>query len=164
MAAFTNTEVLLKIGGAVGSIYTHDNATSQAVANGASYVKLLNYTGNGIARLTTPDYTSGKITLTQPGVYDVDVSFSFTGSGAGVNWYGAVFQDGVEVSRIHFQRKLGTAGDYGSASFSGMLVVGETDSEIDLRVRHGAGTSQNITVAYCNLRVGLCAINDEEVS
>ena len=150
----TTREVQVALDGAHASIYVDDNSVAQSIASGATYVKIDAFDTNGNSSNCTPDAANDKITITKDGTYHATCSVSFTGSGSNVNWFGAIFVDGVEQSNVHFERKIGTGGDYGSASVSGLLTISGAPKDVDFRLRHD-GATQNVTVRYCNLMVHL---------
>lgn len=153
--AFTKTEVDTAIGGAHGSIYVDDGAVAQTIATGASYVKVTAFTTDGNSNNITTDAANDKITFTVPGTYHATASCSFTAATNLVNWFGAMFLDGVEQDNLHFERKIGTGGDYGSATLSGLINVTTVPADVDFRVRHDKVSSDDITVRYSNMMVHL---------
>lgn len=139
------------IAGIFGGIHVHDNAVSQTVATGAGYTKLTCYSDNDPSSSMTPDAANNKITITSTGYYLVNCSLNFADDTNNVEWRIAPFLDGVEVDSIHIVRKIGTAGDVGSASFSGILTVNSVPVDLDVRARHDDLGSVDITVEYSNL-------------
>ena len=131
----TTAEVQVAIDGAYSSIYVDDNSTAQSIATGASYVKIDAFDTDGNSSNCTSAAASDKITVTKSGTYHATVSCSFTGASSNTNWFGAIFVDGVEQPNCHFERKLGTGGDYGSVAVSGLLAITAT-KDVDFRVRH----------------------------
>lgn len=157
---FNGADIKEQLEGVVAEIYMHDNASTQAIANGSTYAKVINFTANGTSKNSTSDYENNKIVLTKSGIYTVSCTISFTGSGANVNWFPAVHKNDEEQNNIHFQRKIAAALDYGSSQEEGFVVVEDADlpCTIDLRIRHDSGSQQNLTVKYCTLkatRVGI---------
>lgn len=150
----TTEEVQVALDGAFASIYVDDNAVTQSIVNGASYVKVDAFASDGNSSNCTADAANDKVTVTTTGTYHATISCSFTATGSNVNWFGALFVDGVEQSNCHFERKIGTGGDYGSATVSGLINVTAT-KDVDFRVRHDDGTAKDLTVRYCNLMVHL---------
>lgn len=160
--AFTKTQVDEQLAGVFAEIYCHDNAVSQSIPAGAGYTKIINFTANGDSQYDVADYTNNKITITRAGHYTIVFSISFTGATANVNWFPAVFIDDVEQNNIHFQRKISTAGDYGSSQVEGFgdIVVGDVPVDVDARVRHDSAGAVNLTMVYGNIkatRVGIGA-------
>lgn len=151
-------QIQQQLNGVYGEIYTHENVTGQVIPTGAGYTLIENYTGNGESNQCTSDYTNSVITLTEPGIYMVDFSSSFTEAGSNENWFVAAFVNGVEQDKIHFERRIGTGGDYGSAGCSGTIVASTAPVDVDMRVRHGNAGSRTLTMRYSNLRVFRIAI------
>lgn len=134
---------------AYAGIHVHGNTTAQTIANGTSYVKIINFSDNDDSLNCTPDATNNKITIESDGVYKVEGQFSFTAAN-NKTAFGAIFLDGVEIESIHFTRKIGTAGDVGSASFTGLLTI-LSGQEVDFRLRHDDTASTDFTFSYMNL-------------
>ena len=80
-------------------------------------------------------------------------SFNFSDGTNNVTWKGVVFLNGIEQDNIHFVRKIQTAGDVGSTSFTGFINVDSVPIDIDFRVRHDNGGAINVTFVYLNLNV-----------
>lgn len=151
--AFTKTQVDRIVGGQYAEIYVHEGVTAQTIATGAGYVKCTAFAADGSSANCTADSANDKITITETGLYKVECSNSFTGTGTNVNWFGAIFVGGVEQDQIHFERKIGAGGDYGSTQFGGLIDIGSVPADVDLRVRHSDGTDKDITVRYANMNV-----------
>ena len=132
-------------------IHTHGNATAQSIANGATYIKVINFMDNDPARNCTPDYINNQITVNVAGIYKIEGAFSFSASN-NVTFFGSGFLDGVELEEIHFTRKIGTAGDVGSASFTGLVSV-TAGQVVDFRVRHSDTGAVDTTFSYMNFNV-----------
>lgn len=142
---------IFPLAGIFGGIHVHDNAVAQSVPTGATYTKITAFADNGPSSNMTPDAANDKITVTEAGYYLCNCSLNFSDGTNNVTWFAAPFIDGVEFDSIHIVRKIGTAGDVGSASMSGILTVSTAPVDIDIRVRHDNGGSINITVVYANL-------------
>lgn len=136
-----------------GGIHTHDNSTAQTIATGASYVKVINFSGNDDSSNVTSDYSNNKITITKAGIYRVEGAFSFETDTNNVTAFGALFIDGVEMDEVHFERKIQTAGDKGNAGFTGIVELPLGTEELDFRIRHDNGSDVDFTMVYMNLNV-----------
>ena len=135
---------------------SHDNSTAQVIANGAAYVKIINFANNDPANLATPDFVNNEITTLRAGIYRVEGAFSFTAAN-NKTFFGGLFVDGSEIDGIHFTRKIGTSGDVGNASFTGLVNL-TADQVIDFRIRHDDVAPVSTTFSYMNLnmtRVGV---------
>jgi len=157
MGTLTQTfeQIQVALDGAHASIYLDSGVTAQSIANGASYVKSTGFATNGNSSNMTADVANDKITATVAGTYQVNISCSFIGDTNNTNWFGAIFVDGVEQGNIHFQRKIGTASDTGSANASGLVNITSVPVDIDFRLRHDNGTAENFTAKYLNLSAHL---------
>jgi hypothetical protein len=133
---------------AYAGIHVHANTVAQSIANGANYVKVINFTDNDPSLNCTPDATNNKIIVNSDGIYKIDGSFSFTASN-NKTAFGAIFLDGAEAESIHFTRKIGVAGDVGSAGFTGLITI-LSGQELDLRARHDDALPEDFTFSYMN--------------
>lgn len=139
-----------------GEIYSNDTATTTvSIASGATYTKITTYTANGLSNGTTPDHTTDKITLNTTGKYKASGETSFLAGTNNVNFRGALFLNGTEQEQCHWQRKIGTASDTGSASFTCFINATTTPVAVDFRVRTSAGGAINFAAEYQNLNLFL---------
>ena len=139
--------------GTLADIHVHDNATAQSIPAGATYAKSTVFADNGFSKNCTADAANDKITFTKTGLYKVDGSFSFASGTNNVTFFGSVFLNGVEQDQIHWTRKVATAGDVGSASFTGFIDVTTVGWDLDFRIRHDQVGAINLTISYANLNV-----------
>lgn len=137
--------------GTFSEIHAHDNATTQSIPTGATYTKITTLDNNGESSNCTADGANDKITITKAGRYLVNGSFSFTCGTNNVTFFGSAFLNGVEQDNVHFTRKIGTAADIGSASFTGIIDVTTVPWDLDVRFRHDNGGSITLTLSYANL-------------
>ena len=150
----TQTEFEQSVEGVYAEIYLHNGVTAQSVANGLTYTKVNGFTSDGKSKNCTSDSANDQLVVTIAGDYKIECSLSFTGSGVNEIWLGAVFLDGVEVDKIHFQRKINTGGDVGSTQFGGVVsaLIGDT---IDIRMRHEDAAPIDFIPAYMNLNAAM---------
>jgi len=108
-------------------ISTENNAGSLAV--GTTYVQIDNFDTNGISNSSTPDHTNDHITIGDSGVYRIGFSSSFSGT------LSTTFD--IEIKKnngatgfpnLHITRKLGTGGDVGDTTCSGLIALTEGDT------------------------------------
>ena len=143
--------------GVYGGIHQHDNAVVQAIPTGTTYTKLTLWADNDPSNHTTPDEATGTITLDVAGDYKVECQLSIKSGTNNTTVFVSAFLDGVEQQQCHFTRKISTAGDVGSGSFTGILTA-TAGQVLDLRIRHDLGTSVNITNRYGGLNCQLLAL------
>jgi len=136
-----------------GGIHVHDASAAQTVPTGATYTKLTHYADNDLALNVTPDAANDKITITKAGVYLLNCSLNFSDDTNNVEWRIAPFLNAVEQDHIHVVRKIGTAGDVGSASMTGFIDVTTVPWDLDIRGRHDKGGNIDIIVEYSNFNV-----------
>jgi hypothetical protein len=133
-----------------GEIYVNDNTTSDTVAT-ATNSQVTRFDTNGVYNSMTPDHTNDHITIVKAGIYLCATSIAFSGDGS-VQWAFSAYKNNgnTEFANIHADRKLGAAGDVGSASMSGLidLAVGDT---IEVWMMHTAGVNKDIIIRDCTL-------------
>lgn len=139
--------------GTYGGIHAHDGSTAQTIPTGATYTKLTSFMDNNLESNVSSDAANDKITITETGVYQVSASLNFTDDTNNTEWKCSPFLGGVEQDSIHIVRKIGTAGDVGSASMTGTIDVTSASTDLDMRCRHDAGGNVDITVEYSNLNI-----------
>jgi len=135
---------------AFGEIYVQGNSTADTVAT-ATNTQVTRFDTNGVSNNMTPDHTNDHITVTKAGMYLCTISFSFSGSGS-VDWTFSLYKNNgnTEFPNVHTNRKLGAAGDVGSASMSGIVDLAVNDT-IELWMQHAAGVNKDITMQDCTL-------------
>jgi hypothetical protein len=143
---------IIKQQGVYAEIHLHDNATAQNIPTGTTYTKCTLFNGKGLSSNCTVDTANDKITATITGKYMVVVSCNFSAGTNGVIFKGSIFVNNVEQDQVHFVRKIGNAGDVGSASMSGIISV-TAGQDIDLRFRHDNAGTVTITPEYCNMSI-----------
>lgn len=139
--------------GVFAEIHAHDNAVAQVIPTGAAYTKITALDNVGHSSNCTPDAANNKITIIQTGRYLVSGALSFSSGTNNVTFFGAPFLNGVEQDNTHFTRKVGTAGDVGSASVTGVIDVTTVPWDLDFRLRHDGTADVAITISYANLNV-----------
>ena len=155
---FNKSEIDSQLSGVYAEIYAHDGDTPQTIPTGSGYTKSTGFAFNGVSKDATSDASDDKITITKTGTYKVECSLSFTGTGVNVSWFGSVFVGGVEQDKIHFERKIGTGGDYGSTQFGGLIEISAVPVDIDLRFRHDDISSRDLTIRYANFNINRIGI------
>jgi hypothetical protein len=123
-----------------GEIYNNSTGTA-VVALSTSWQKITgSFQGNAISSTNiTPDYDDDRITVNHVGVLFVGIQASFSGGNNAVI-EGAVYVDGVRQEPIRFRRKLGSTGDVGSASASGIINVTGSPVDVELYAKADSGT------------------------
>jgi hypothetical protein len=149
----TTAEVDEQLDGVFAEIYTDNSATAQTIVTGVTPVKVINFLSNGDSSNCTADQANNKIILTKNGEYKITITTSFSASAGGDNWFGSIFVDGVELDDVHFERKIGNAGDHGVASATGMYHCTACPEDVDFRIHHDDAGSIDITKTYMNLNV-----------
>ena len=133
-----------------GSIYVHEGATAQSITNGATATKSTAFTTDGNDSGGISDVANDQLTLSR-GAWSVTASISFFTASNNVDVTGSLFLDGNEQDNLHFQRRIGTGADVGSAALTGIIIVDQASETLDLRLRHSLGAPENITIVYANL-------------
>ena len=132
-----------------GEIYVTGNSTGQttnAVAD--TFDKVTQFASNGSSRNCTNDATNNQITVTNAGKYIFHCEASFSGTNnATITLRASV--NGTDQSNVESVRKLGTAGDVGSASLHGILDLSASDI-VTLEVASD-GTSSTFVLQSSNM-------------
>ena len=81
---------------------------------------------NGLSEDCVADHTTDDITIATAGVYEVNLTASFSGS-ASKTYVVEIYKNGLTTG-FAFERKLGTGGDVGSASCNGLVSCIATDT------------------------------------
>lgn len=136
-----------------GEIYVNGNTTATTISTQNTWYQFTGFDTNGQSNLTTPDHTNDHITITKAGVYKIDFNVSFSGGG-GKTYEVAVFKNNgaTNLTNIHIERKLGTAGDIGAAAASGLCSCSANDT-IELWIRCTDVTTANATIRDANLNL-----------
>jgi len=134
-------------------IYVNDSTAAQAIPDSTNYTKITLWESNGLSKRCIAASSSDKITITKNGIYMVNGSFSIESGTVNVVVRCAAFLGGVEQDNIHYKRKIATANDAGSASFSGLISVTSAPQDIDVRMRHDTGAPVNIIFDYASLNI-----------
>ena len=106
-------------------------------------IKLTGFNTNGLSNGMTVDHTDDSIKALVAGTYEISMNLSFSGTNS------AEFQLEVYVyddsttswvaSGFSVDRKLGTGGDVGSCSLTGLVAL-DVDDKIAIYVSSGAAT------------------------
>lgn len=77
----------------------------------------VNVTGLNATHIQGVESDNESLTILTAGFYKIDSQFSFS-DGANTEYHLALGRNGVRENHCHSQRKIGTGGDVGSASFT----------------------------------------------
>jgi hypothetical protein len=139
--------------GTYGEVYVNGNATGTSIPSQNSWVQFTNFNTNGISRGATPDHTNDHITISETGVYKVEVSASFSGSSSQTYEIQAFKNNGTTgFTNIHLERKIGTGGDIGAAQCGGLVDLTATDT-VEVWVQCTSTTGTTLTLRDANLNV-----------
>ena len=132
---------------------TSSPVMTQAIS-GTAILTQWNTAGLSSGITVTP--STGKVTVTMAGIYEIDMSISFSGQ-LSKTFVFEIYKDDVSASPtptatgFKMVRKLGTGGDVGSASLSGLVSLDAGDS-VMIYVSSSDGGS-TITVHQSQLKV-----------
>jgi hypothetical protein len=132
--------------GIYGSLSCYEAAVEQVDPDTGA--KLTCFTANGNSAGMTPDHTDDSIAASVAGNYDIAFQASFSGTSSSEIRF-RLRIDGVEQS-FGCTRKLGTAGDIGSASFLAPGVTLAVGEKITVWVE-ADGATDDLTVADAQL-------------
>lgn len=111
-----------------GSMLTIENVTAETTTD-ATPRKLASFNTNGAVNRTTVDHTTNNITIVETGIYNITCMLSFSGT-LSKTFFAQAYKNITPIG-IACERKLGTGGDVGSASFGApgvALTAGDTVS------------------------------------
>lgn len=130
-----------------GELYDPADVISTATT---SYYTLTSYTA-GLYNEATIDADS-TIQVNQAGIYKIDFSMSFTHSTNNTTVHISVFNstDNSEFTNIETERKIGTGGDLGSVSGTGLVQLDASDK---ISIRAKADNTGNLTVSHGNINI-----------
>lgn len=117
---------------------------------------LTQWNTDGLASGLTVSSSTGKVTVASSSTYEIDMSISFSGTLSSTFVF-EIYKDDVSASPtptatgFKMIRKLGTGGDVGSASLSGLVALDAGDSIMIYVSSTDGGTS--ITVHQSQLKV-----------
>jgi uncharacterized protein GlcG (DUF336 family) len=131
------------------SIYVNDGASAQGSIS-TTPAKVTGFAANGPSNDSTPDHTNDQITIVTGGAYLVAFQVSFSGT-VSTSFTFKLRIDAVE-STLGCTRVLGTGGDLGSASFSGILNLSASEV-LTIYVESAVGSGNSITPADMQLSV-----------
>jgi hypothetical protein len=135
-----------------GEINVADGVATEAITT--TPVKLDLFVNNGLFASTTPDATNDRITIDVSGVWKVMFQMAFSFSPGNI-----VVESHININQVEqlqgFHRKIGTAGDEGSASCFGVFNLSAGDQiEIFTNVVAGSGTITVIDAQLIAERIG----------
>jgi len=137
-------DMLVSCLGVYGSLSCFEAGAVQTDPNTGA--KLTCFTTNGDAHGTTPDHTDDSIQIDVSGEYDIYFQCSFSGTASAVVKF-RLRVDGVEQS-FGCTRKIGTAGDIGSASFFAPAQDLTTGEKITVYIE-ADGATDDFTIDDC---------------
>jgi len=135
-----------------GEIYVEGNSTADTITTATS-TQMSRFDTDGESNLITPSHTNDHLTITKAGKYLVTISISFSGDNS-VDWKFTLCKNNGASNflNVHTNRKLGSAGDIGSASMSGIVDLAVNDT-VELWMEHSSGVNKYITIQDCTMSV-----------
>jgi hypothetical protein len=137
-----------------GELYENAGSpgTTITVTTAGTYYGWVSATAGDSNNITSDvaDATADHLTIATAGTYYISIHVSFSGTATAVVEC-ALFVNGTENEHIEIYRKLGTAGDVGSASAGGIEVLSASD-ELSVRCTSD-GNNDDIDVWSMNLAV-----------
>jgi hypothetical protein len=110
--------------GSFAEIKVIEGVAAQAVTG--TPTKMTGFAANGPAVGCSADHTTDTITLDVAGVYNIDLTVSFSGDASDV-YYCAVYVNGSDAGLAYIDRALGVGGAVGSAATGGFLSLSAAD-------------------------------------
>ena len=132
----------------------YNPTTVISTASATTWYALSGWTA-GATNAASADVVDSMLIVDQAGTYKIDLALSFTHATVSTEIEcGGYKRDGAgawtNLPQLHFERKVGTGGDIGSASFSGFAVLAAGDT---LGVRINSDNTGNLTVSHGNFNV-----------
>ncbi len=126
-----------------GGIYVATGTATQALTT--SWVKITGSFQNNTVSSSyiTPEYEFDHLSITEAGVYFVEMQLSFSGIPNAL-YECAVYKDGVRQEQVRFKQELNVSGSVSSASAHGLIDV--TGSAIALEIYAVSDGSNNFTI------------------
>jgi len=115
----TISDLLALAGHGSGVLYDTEGGTT-GISVGTGYTPLTTWDDDLSYGDVTADSATNTITVSEPGLFEVNGSFSFSGSINAIFTL-AVAIDGTPYTQIAVVRKLGTLGDVGACGFGGIV-------------------------------------------
>lgn len=137
---------------AYGEISVNGNATPTTIGSGSTWYQV-NVFDTSQQNNATASADTNDITIIEAGAYMVTASISFSGATSG-NIYELQVQTNNGATpylNLHCDRKIGTGGDVGSASISGIGVFAASDT-VELWIQN-TSAGNNATVRDCTLSI-----------
>ena len=131
-----------------GVLYINENITPQILTADLTYYPWVTGWVVGETNSITQDAGAGTLTVVNAGAYRVHASIAFSGS-ANESFELAIFNNGIEVVEMQTVRKIGTSGDIGSTSLSGVQDFNIGDV-LDLRIKSLSGPGNSATIEQLN--------------
>lgn len=139
----------LNVATVYGLLEVHDGAVTNALTPSDTYIQV---TGWSTGVYYNISLTPSNMTLMSDGVYQLSQSISFSG-GNSKTIESAFFTNGTEIASGEFRRKLGTAGDVGSAA-SHTIVSLSSNDVIDVRMQCISSTD-NVVIEHGQFSINL---------
>lgn len=138
-----------------GELYITMNTTAQTLTLDNTYYVWNTAWNLGESAGVTQSAVNGTLSPVSAGGYNVFGSISFSGTGT-ESYEICLFIDGVEHQGIELVRALGTGGDIGSTSLSGVVTL-TANQVLDLRVKSITGAGNDIIFREANFSVSAVA-------
>lgn len=143
--------------GVYGILSVQGNSTAETTVDSTPRL-ITAWNTNGASNNMTPTHSTDSIDVNDSftGVFSVDVSISFSGTLSSTYQIEIYVYDGASwnASGFAMDRKLGTGGDVGSASISGIVTLG-TGDKIGLYQSTTDGSAMTVTEAQLKaVRIG----------
>ena len=135
-------------------MYLDSGAASQTLTTQNTWYQVTQFAANmASSSLFTPDHTNDRILVSgRTGLYEVGFQVSFSGTG-NANYQLAAYYNGVALPAVKCERKLGAAGDVGSASAWGIVNIGTSGQYLTLYVRCTSAAGSSFGATHMQLSV-----------
>lgn len=150
---FNTLRNVTKSQNAYAEIFIAANVTAISVPAGSTYTKMLT-TGATVNKYfnCTPNVSNDNLTITKPGKYIVNCTFSSQLATTDVIWDTAVFINNIEATNLHMRRRFSTSGYTFNVCISGIANFAAGDV-MDIRSKHNNASAVSITTEYANIGI-----------
>jgi len=134
-----------------GEISVNNNAVVTTINTVNVFEQITVFDTDGLKRFLTPDHTNDHITVDVTGIYRVEASVSLTTSAGNKTLQFKIRKNNgtTDFNNTLSERKMGTAGDMGHTSSTGLITLNAGDT-VELWVAN-ISDSSNVTIRHAVL-------------
>ena len=132
-------------------VYSSNNATTQAIPSGTTYIKLtLPNALTLFSKHIDVNVDTREVTIKKKGKYLFAFSFSSLSNTNNIVLETVLLKNDVEISSIHMKRQFSGTSLISHATMTGAVELNKGDV-LRIGVKHDSGSPINLTVQYMNI-------------